>query len=194
MPIDDVSLTTERLILRSHRDTDASRVLEIHGDLEIIRWLGNPPFVPLRDLAEARAWIAARQPERRADPLHRTWAIEARQGGRYLGHCGVGPTPPRLDGGEGTDYEVGWTLHPDSLGHGYATEAAAAALDHAFGAGLAVVWCDMYPDNEPSIGVASRLGLEDRGVVPDPWYGEESRMFRITAPQWRDLRAAAAAS
>ncbi|MGO1973332.1 MAG: GNAT family N-acetyltransferase [Propionibacteriaceae bacterium] len=189
MPNEDVSLTTDRLILRSHRDTDATRVLQIHSDLDIIRWLGNPPFVPMADLSAARAWIAERQPVNRDDPFHRTWAIEVRETGQYAGHCGVGPTPPRLDGAGGTDYEVGWTLHPDTVGHGHATEAAVVALDHAFSTGLELVWCDMYPDNAPSIGVALRLGLDDQGVVDDPWYGDDSRMFRITAAQWRALRA-----
>lgn len=196
MPNDDVSLTTDRLILRSHRDTDATRVLEIHSDLDIIRWLGNPPFVPMADLAAAREWIHQRLPANRDDPLHRTWAIEVRDTGEYAGHCQIAPTPPRqgplpvaTDGVGTIDYEVGWTLHPDSLGHGYATEAAGAALDHGFAAGLELVWCDMYPDNAASIGVARRLGLVDVGVVPDPWYGEESRMFRITAAEWGELPA-----
>lgn len=184
MPNEDLSLTTDRLILRSHRDTDATRLLEIHSNLDIIRWLGNPPFVPMADLAAARDWIARCHPANRDDPFHRKWAIEVRETGQYVGHCGIAPMPTE-EGHPASDYEVGWTLHPDSGGHGYATEAAIAALDHGFSTGLTTVWCDMYPDNGPSIGVALRLGLEDQGVRPDPWYGGDSRQFLMSSEAWQ---------
>lgn len=82
------------------------------------------------------------------------------------------------------EVEISWYLHPDSSGRGYAAEAAGALLDHALASGLATVWAIMWPENEASARVAGSIGMEDLGVVDDPWYGTESdpksRMFRAT--------------
>jgi RimJ/RimL family protein N-acetyltransferase len=82
------------------------------------------------------------------------------------------------------EYEVGWHVHPDSAGHGYATEAAAAVLDDAFERGLEQVWCGMFADNQPSARVAFKLGLHELGYGPDPWYGGEGHLFEATREWW----------
>jgi RimJ/RimL family protein N-acetyltransferase len=82
------------------------------------------------------------------------------------------------------EYEVGWWLHPDSAGQGYATEAASALLDDVFARGLPEVWCGMYVDNDASARVAGRLGLPFLGVRQDPWYEGESRLYRVTRDEW----------
>jgi RimJ/RimL family protein N-acetyltransferase len=87
------------------------------------------------------------------------------------------------------EYEVGWHLHPDSAGDGYATEAAAAVLDDAFERGLEQVWCGMFPHNEPSARVALKLGLHEFGYGPDPWYGGHGRIFEATREWWLARRA-----
>src|SRR5271155_5579719 len=68
------------------------------------------------------------------------WAVEARTGddddgggggGGFLGMVGLHRVSPALPSAPAV--EVGWRLHPDHWGHGYASEAAAAAsLDFAF--------------------------------------------------------------
>lgn len=174
-------IETARLRLRPHHDDDAARVLDIHSRLEVIRWLGNPPITPMESLDEALAYIAKQStPDH---PFTRRCAIEVRDDGLLAGRVNVTGLVRREQGFVG-EYELGWYLHPDSGGHGYATEAARALLDDAFAAGLDEVWCDMYPDNHPSAAVAMRLGLDDLGVRPDPWYGNESRMFHLTQDQW----------
>jgi RimJ/RimL family protein N-acetyltransferase len=58
--------------------------------------------------------------------------------------------------------EVGWRLVRDAWHHGYATEAARAALAVAFdGAGLADVWSMTAVLNEPSQAVMRRIGLTE---------------------------------
>ena len=48
--------------------------------------------------------------------------------------------------------------------HGYATEAATAALDYALGAlGADRVWAQVRDTNLPSMNVATRLGMSERG-------------------------------
>ena len=176
----DATIETPRLILRPYVDSDAERVLDIHSRLEVIRWLGDPPYVPMADLGTARAWVTKWSETAKGGPYDVGLAIEVRETGAVAGTVMVVPLPNAENG----ERQVGWHLHPDAAGHGYATEAAAALLDHAFGAGLDEIWCDMFLDNAPSAAVAKRLGLRSLGAVPDPWYGGESLLFHTTRQEW----------
>ena len=82
-----------------------------------------------------------------------------------------------------TDIEVGWHLHPDSWGHGYATEAAQAVMDRGFGSGLPEVVAVVYPDNHRSIAVCRRLGMTPIGRT-DRWYGVEVEAFSRRRADW----------
>jgi len=64
-------IDTERLRLRPYVVDDAPRVLDIHRRLDVIRWLGHPPYVPMATLDEARAWIAGKHSNAEADPYMR---------------------------------------------------------------------------------------------------------------------------
>jgi RimJ/RimL family protein N-acetyltransferase len=184
------AIETERLVLRAYTDADAPRVLAIHSRLDVIQWLGNPPYVPMATLDEALAWIARHNRAAAVAPFERTYAIEVRDSGVVAGSALISRvTRLGVDEWEG-EYEVGWHLHPDSAGHGYATEAAAAVLDDAFERGLEQVWCGMFPHNEPSARVALKLGLHELGYGPDPWYGGEGRLFEATREWWLARRAA----
>ncbi len=65
--------------------------------------------------------------------------------------------------------EVGWTISPDHLGQGYATEAARASLHYAF---ETLSWPQVIhvimEGNEASIAVAKKIGstLVDRTAGP----------------------------
>ena len=87
---------------------------------------------------------------------------------------------PLDDAGGPTDLvEIGWHLHPDEQGRGYATEAAQALLDRAAAAGIADVLALTDLDNGPSQRVAARLGMEDEGVS-DRWFGLRTWQYRKT--------------
>jgi RimJ/RimL family protein N-acetyltransferase len=79
------------------------------------------------------------------------------------------------------EVEVGWHLHPDSWGHGYATEAARAVIEHGFAAGLPEVYAVVRPGNEASLAVCARLGMVPLGRFRR-WYDVELEAFRLMAP------------
>ena len=55
--------------------------------------------------------------------------------------------------------EIGWTLHPDHWGKGYATEAGAVARDYAFAHhDVDAIYSVILHENPASQAVARRLG------------------------------------
>ncbi|MDF1605162.1 GNAT family N-acetyltransferase [Nocardioides sp. YIM 152315] len=178
----EMHLPTERLLIRPWRHEEADRLLDILGRLEVVRWLGDGEPVVMKDLDEAHARID-RYAERDAPPLG-TWAVERQADGLVVGTVLL-LTLPNAEHGE---VEIGWHLHPDSWGHGYASEAAAAVLAHGFAGGLPEVIAVSHTDNWPSQAVMRRIGMEDRGTV-EKWYEGESACFAITAEQWAAAQA-----
>ena len=119
------------LLLRAYDPGDAPRVLDIHRRPDVIRWLGDPPHVPMADLDEALRWIDDRRQREERDPLDVTRAIVVRETGVVAGTVSVARAH-RRNGDFLGEYEVGWHLHPDATGQGYATEAARLLLDDVF--------------------------------------------------------------
>ncbi len=173
-----IPLETDRLRVRAWRHAEAPRLLDIQSRVEVVRWLGDGEPVLMRDLAEAHRRIDSYTERSRTAPLG-YWAVEVRDSGLVAGSVMLLTLPNATEG----EVEIGWHLHPDSWGHGYATEAARAVLGHAFDHGLPEVLALTHLDNYPSQAVAARLGMEPRGVV-ERWYEGPSALFAITAAQW----------
>jgi len=142
-----LELGTERLLLRQFRVGDFEAYADQYSDAELARFIGG---ATTREDAWRRLASVVGHWVLRG---HGYWAVEERESGRFVG--GVGLWRP-----EGwPDLEVGYWLIPAAHGHGYATEAAAAARDCAFevvGAETLISLID--PENEPSKRVAERLG------------------------------------
>jgi RimJ/RimL family protein N-acetyltransferase len=151
-----VHLETDRLVIRPWRVDEAPRLFEVLSDPETVRWFGTP--VPLTDVAQAVERIEGYA---RYDLPHGVWTMSLGPAGRPLG--GV-----MLIGLDGTDpTQVGWYLHPDSTGHGYATEACAAVLAFGLAQGLDEVRAVIDVANTPSLAVARRLGMRHLGRVDE---------------------------
>lgn len=174
------TIETERLILRPFVDSDADHVLDIHSRVEVIRWLGQQPPVPMQTRDEALAWIARWSEVGEGGPYDVGLAIQVKGTDGAIGAVMIVPLP----NSEHDERQVGWQVHPGAAGRGYVTEAARTLLDDVFAAGLDEIWCDMFVDNHPSAAVAERLGLRPLGIVPDPWYEGESRLFHSTREEW----------
>jgi RimJ/RimL family protein N-acetyltransferase len=79
--------------------------------------------------------------------------------------------------------EIGWRLRRDRWRQGFASEAAVAMADFAFGPLAAPeLYAVCNPDNAASAAVMRRLGMDELGL--DTWYGHSLSTYRTTAGQW----------
>ncbi len=179
------SIETARLLLRPWRVADAPAALTVFGDASVSRWL-TPSTTRPTDVEEMSQhltrWSAAQ--ETLVPPLGR-WAVVRREDGELIGGMELRPMPPHEE-----DVEIGWQLAPEHWGHGFATEAATAVANYAFGQATDEVFAVVRPGNARAIAVAQRLGME--------WVGETDKYYALVLQVYRlrpsDLVAAKAAT
>lgn len=147
---------TERLRAREMSPADLDFVAAMLAHPEVMRFY---PRCYSRD--EARGWLE-RQVERYREHGHALWLIEERAGGEPVGQVGL--VTQQVNGRP--EPEVGYLVHRPFWRRGYATEAALATRDHAFGAlELPRVVSLIRPENLPSQGVARKLGMRPEGTT-----------------------------
>jgi RimJ/RimL family protein N-acetyltransferase len=175
------TLTTQRLTLRPFRLDDADFLFDMYSRWEVQRFIGREPKV-MTDRTEA---IERAQRLASLDhPVHGVWAITETETGRQHGALllkelpASGYTEPLQPSG---NIEIGWHLHPDAWGRGYATEAATRVLQHAFDNGVSRVLAVTYPQNAASQRVALRIGMRDLGITED-YYNATCALFGIDRP------------
>lgn len=145
-----VVLTTPRLSLRAMDRGDTDRLLGIFGDPEAMRYY--PATKDRRATEEWIDWILRSYAE---DGIG-LWIVERREAGEFLGQCGL--TMQEVEGQR--EPEIGYLFLRSAWGQGYATEAARACRDHAFGSlGYARLISLSTVANRPSQRVAERIGM-----------------------------------
>ncbi|GGK12067.1 N-acetyltransferase [Pilimelia terevasa] len=180
------TLRTPRLVVRPYGAADRAHVLDIQSREDVTRYL---PFGP-RDEAEAAAqWERkVRQGHQFADEGDALELAVTLPEGTYLGEVLLFYRSREHRGAE-----LGYMFLPEHGGRGYATEAAAALLDLAFGeAGIHRVYARMYGGNAPSARVLERLGMrrEAHLVANERHRGEWSDevIYAILAEEWAAKR------
>lgn len=169
-------LETSRLILRPPQFEDFERWAEFAADPEAQRFLGGvqPRSIAWRSMMTmAGSWALTGVA---------MFSVIEKASGRWMGR--LGPWQP--EGWPGT--EVGWSLHPDAWGRGYASEGAAVAIDYAFDVlGWSEVIHCIDPQNLPSQRVAERLGshLRGPGKMPAPYDTAPCEIWAQTREEWR---------
>ena len=147
-------LLTERLELRPFEPADLDALHAVYGDPEVTRFI---PAYPTLDHTRRALDIHVRE-ARAGNPAF--WALVERESGQLIGDAGLG-----LIEGIGPEFELGYTLGPRWWGRGYATEAARAVRDHAFGSlALPELLALVRPGNAASINVLEKIGMERAGT------------------------------
>jgi RimJ/RimL family protein N-acetyltransferase len=160
---------TDRLLMRRWREGDLAPFAALNGDPETLVYFPETLNRPASDAFVER--IEARFEQQG----YGLWALELAATGEFVGYTGLNPMPDGVPGAGGM--EVGWRLARHAWHHGYATEAARAAVAVAFGgAGLAELWSMTAALNEPSQAVMRRLGMTKVARFDHPRVPEDSTL------------------
>jgi len=178
-----IEIYTDRLRLRQWRESDREPFAAMNTDPAVMEFF---PALQTRAASDASidAWRA-----QFADRGWSNWAVELLQTGEFIGFVGL--SVPRRILPFSPCVEVGWRLALRHWGHGFATEAARAALRMGFERlHLPEVVSFTAVGNLRSRAVMERIGMHDaledfeHPGVPEGHSLRLHCLYRITAAQW----------
>jgi RimJ/RimL family protein N-acetyltransferase len=145
-------IRTDRLLLRQWRDDDLAPYAALNDDPIVME------YFPARLSREESDAMVARFQAHHDDNGFGPWAVEVPGVASLIGYVGL--TIPRFSASFTPCVEIGWRLAREHWGKGYATEAARAVLNDAFGrVGLDEVVSFTVPANVRSQTVMQKLGM-----------------------------------
>lgn len=149
-------IETERLLLRDWTDADAEPFARLNADPRVMEF-----FPKALGRAESDKLMAGIR-ENLARKGFGLYAVETKDGGAFIGFTGL--AVPGFDAPFMPAIEIGWRLARESWGSGYATEAAGAVIDHAFGR----LGLDALVSFTTEWNRRSRRVMEKIGMTRDP--------------------------
>jgi len=175
-------LETERLLMRRWREEDLAPFAALNADPIVMEHF---PSTLTRLESDALVTRITAQ----IDTLgYGLWALEVKDTGDFIGFTGLAlqTFPAHFT----PAVEVGWRLRQSAWGHGYATEAALAALDRGWQEpDLDEIVSMTAKTNVPSQRVMQRIGMTrdpaddfDHPNVPDGHPTRPHVLYRITRP------------
>lgn len=178
-----MQLNSQRLVLREFTPEDLPAVFEYEGRPET-HWFERavPDEATVKQrLDEILGWS-------RADPrTHYRLAVTLPTDPRAVGMLAL-----TLNNLEIREWEIGWALHFDLWGQGYASEAASRLLGFAFDqlqAHRVVAFCNA--NNRASERVMEKVGMQYEGTLRQTrWWHEawcDELVYAILDQDWHDL-------
>ena len=149
-------IETARLVLRRATLHDLDAIHAAMRDPGVMRYWSTPPHGTIE---QTRLWLTGMI---EADPaISDDFVIEL--DGAAIGKLGAFRLP-----------EVGFLLHPDHHGKGYAHEALAAFTAYVRGRALPALSADVDPRNAASLALLEGAGFAETGRAARSWLvGEE---------------------
>ncbi|GGT76837.1 GNAT family N-acetyltransferase [Streptomyces lateritius] len=173
----DISINTDRLVLRALEEADAPALTEMMNDELVAAWTAVPQ--PFNEEA-ARTWITEYAPAERAAGRGIDLAVTEFLTQRLVGVIQLGKTNWRV-----RSTELSYIIAPWARGEGYASEAALATAQWLFGdQGFERVELRTAADNAAAQQVAQKIGCISEGVLR----GACIARTRTEGGGWADLR------
>jgi RimJ/RimL family protein N-acetyltransferase len=175
--VPDHSTETARLLLRVPELADAEALMGVLWDPEVVErkqvTLSQPPGG--LDLALKNTREMLDQWERRG---YGQWSVVEKATGQVIGCVGFYHPQKPWPG-----VDLGWAIHRARWGHGFATEAAAAALAWAWAhTPIDRVISLIGADDTRSMRIATKIGQRFERVDADPVHGEPAHLYAIARP------------
>jgi RimJ/RimL family protein N-acetyltransferase len=154
----NVIIETDRLLLRTFTEDDASLIYELNRDPEVTRYTCDP----MLDLVHAKKVLEEVILPQYALYNHGRWATHIKSNLEFIGWCGLKCIP------EKNEIDLGYRFMKKFWGKGYATEAAYACIKYGFDTlNLRQIIAKALPENFASIKVLEKCGMQ--------YIGEEIR-------------------
>lgn len=171
-----MQIETKRLLLRLPVPDDAEPFVEIHQDPEVLAHkrvtLTSPPGG-----IEAGVRNVDRMLRHWDSRGYGQWAVVEKATARVIGCVGL------IQPDNWTGIDLGWIIRRSRWGNGFATEAAAAAIDWAWSIdSIDHIMSLIGADNAASIRVATKIGEHFEGEGISPFSGEKVLIYGIRRP------------
>lgn len=175
-----VTIRTERLLLRPLREDDAAALFTIFSDPRVARYLSRPAWDGI-EIAHARI---ARDLAAMSEGRYICLGLERFEDATLIGECTLFNMVAQC-----RRAEVGYMLAAGAWGRGYMNEALVALLSFGFAElGLNRVEADIDPRNVASERSLERLGFTKEGHLRERWIvdGEisDSALYGLLARDW----------
>ena len=183
----DYPIRTDRLVLRPFTRGDVDAVYAYRRREDVARYLFDVPLSREECALAVQQRISQVALESEGDKI--ILGVELARSGALIGEVSL--IWRSVDARQG---EVGWIFDPQYQGQGYATEAANAILDLAFGPGdihRVAARCDVR--NEASWRLMERLGMRreahfrEHAIFKSQW--DEEFIYALLWQEWCALRA-----
>ena len=179
-----MQLLTQRLILRSWRDSDRQPFADMSEDADVMEYLR-----PLATRDACDAWIDFQIDHQSAHGFC-LWALASRASGIFMGAAGL--LHVRFAARFTPAVEVGWRLARPFWGRGLAVEAARAALQFGFEEiSLTQLVAHASVRNDRSRRLMAKLGMShdctedfDRPGIPEGNPLRRHVLYRLTRDAW----------
>jgi len=193
MQLPSLPIVTDRLVLRPFTDADLDRFHSYRSLPETARYLYRGPLtreqaaelvdraVRLEFDKDGDVFSLAIQAKPVAGPVVQTTKLRNTE---LLGEVLL-----KLESSGSGQAELGYSVHPDSAGRGYVTEAATALLDYGFRElHLHRIFARIDAEHSASAAVARRLGMRLEGhLIENEFYGGRwgsELVFALLASEW----------
>src|SRR4029077_14604423 len=151
-------LRSGRLTLRPLQSSDVEAVASYSTKPEFIRFLPLPPQTMESAAQFVGQAVANSQPDPKGDWL---FAIQIREEPRLIGVIRIG-----VRSAEHRQGDLGYAVHPDHWGKGFATEALRRILEFGFeDLSLERIWATADVRNVASWRVMEKAGMEREGLM-----------------------------
>jgi len=155
-------LTTERLLLRKMKVSDAADMFEYSRLRNVTKYLTWNPHPNINYTEEYLRYISTRY----ATGDFYDWAVTLKENGKMIGTCGF----TRFDL-TNNSAEIGYVLNPAYHGKGYATEAAREVMRFGFDdLKLHRIEARHMLGNDASHKVMEKLGMTEEGTFRESYY------------------------